>query len=67
MCVVGNFISFVLIVKTIISCFLEDRDVGILYLVTKSELDRLTITNNEDLVSDRLNWKHNTQTQTHTD
>ena len=43
-------LSYVVIVKTIMN-FLEDQDVGILYLSTKFELNQFT--NNGDLLSDR--------------
>ena len=50
----------VLIAKAIIMKFLEDRDVSILYLSTKFELDRFT--NIVDLLSDRKPGNINTQT-----
>ena len=49
--------------KAIIVNFSEDRDMGILYLSTRFELDWST--NNGDLLSDRNWWKH-TQTHQHT-
>ena len=46
--------------------FLEDLNVGILYLYIKFERDRST--NNGYLSSDRNNWKGSqTHTQTHTE
>ena len=52
MLLVAHYFSLALfIVKDIIMNFSEDRDMGILYLFTKFELDRYT--NNGDLLSDR--------------
>ena len=64
MCDHGNLFSLAFyIVKAIVMKFLEDQDVGILYLSTKFELD--SSSNNGDLLSDSENWKR-TQTNKHT-
>ena len=41
--------------QAIIINFSEDRDVSILYLSTKFQLDRFA---NKDLLSNRKKWKH---------
>ena len=63
-CFCSLFLVCVFILKAIITNFLEDRDMGILFLSSKFELDQST--NNRDLLSDRNRWKHkNTDTHTH--
>ena len=54
----AHFLACVFIVKAIKINFSEDRDVGIIYLSIKFELDQCTNNGDIYLSSDRKNWKH---------